>query len=188
MPLASARQRPERNKLPDGRARRPANGTGQWPIGSGLKKKNGGLSSIGSGHKSCHVENTEIQTSRSSQSSLCQLRFHISQTACPSNHKHVSNTSAKCCTKHIKNSKTHQNHHERRIYSTQTSQLQDHLAANREFSAATRQSGAQTQKRTSPSRPAKTVRMAAVHYVYPFTAKNHGGNSPDSCRPVGMEN
>ena len=41
-------------------------------------------------------------------------------------------------------------------------------AANREFSAAIRQSGPKNTKRTTPSRPAKTVRMAAVHYDVPF--------------------
>ena len=44
----------------------------------------------------------------------------------------------------------------------------DCRAANREFSAAIRQSGPKTTKRTTRSRPAKTVRMAAVHYVAPF--------------------
>ena len=41
-------------------------------------------------------------------------------------------------------------------------------AANLEFSAAVRQSGPKITKRTTRSRPAKTVRMAAVHYVAPF--------------------
>ena len=41
-------------------------------------------------------------------------------------------------------------------------------AANREFSAAIRQSGPKNTKRTTPSRPAKTLRMAAVHYDAPF--------------------
>ena len=43
-------------------------------------------------------------------------------------------------------------------------------AANREFSAAIRQSCPKNTKRTTPSRPAKTVRMAAVHYDVPFAA------------------
>ena len=51
------------------------------------------------------------------------------------------------------------------FYSTQTGQLQGNLAAKREFSAAVRQSGPANQKRTTPSRPAKTVQMAAVHLL-----------------------